>query len=248
MTISPFSKFQILNGNTLKIFASVCMLIDHIGMILLPQVEILRVIGRLSMPIFAFFIAEGCKYTHDKANYLLFMATLGVAMMIVQYAFTGMFFGNILILFSLSILLIYVFQKYKEVIFATKFDLNKQFIWLGLFLLTIIFCIVSCNILRVDYGFYGVMLAFFASLPNFRGIDAGILNRFDNLATRLAFWGLAMLALALDLGGTQIASLIALLPLAMYNGQRGKIRLKYFFYIFYPTHIAILYGIALLIR
>ena len=246
MTKLPFPQYRILNGNTLKIFACVCMLIDHIGMILLPQVEILRVIGRLSMPIFAFFIAEGCKYTHNKTNYLLFMAIFGVAMMIVQYAFTGMYFGNILILFSLSILLIYVFQKYKREIFATKFELNKNLIWFGIFLLTILFCIVSCNILRVDYGFYGVMVAFFASLPNFRGIDAGILNRCDNLASRLLLLGLGLLALSIDLGGIQFASLISLLPLSMYNGQRGKIRLKYFFYIFYPAHIALLYGISLL--
>ena len=36
------------------------------------------------------------------------------------------------------------------------------------------------------------------------------------------------------------ASTFAVLPITMYSGERGKIRLKYFFYAFYPVHIIIL--------
>ena len=32
---------------------------------------------------------------------------------------------------------------------------------------------------------------------------------------------------------------------AFYNGRRGKLRLKYFFYCFYPLHLALLAGIRL---
>lgn len=46
-----------LSGNALKLIAALTMLIDHIGVILLPNVAILRVIGRLAFPIYAFMIA-----------------------------------------------------------------------------------------------------------------------------------------------------------------------------------------------
>ena len=55
-----------LSNDRLKIIAAAAMLIDHIGAYLLPQVRILRIIGRIAFPIFAFMIAEGCRYTKNK--------------------------------------------------------------------------------------------------------------------------------------------------------------------------------------
>ena len=45
-----------------------------------------------------------------------------------------------------------------------------------------------------------------------------------------------------------VSGLLFALPLlALYNGQRGKWKMKYFFYIFYPAHLAILHLIKELI-
>ena len=41
---------------------------------------------------------------------------------------------------------------------------------------------------------------------------------------------------------------IALLLLALYNGTRGRYKLKYLFYIFYPVHLALIYLAALLLQ
>ena len=42
-------------------------------------------------------------------------------------------------------------------------------------------------------------------------------------------------------------SLLSILLIAFYNGKRGSKKLKWAFYLFYPLHFALLYGINLLI-
>ena len=59
------TRFPGLTGNQLKLIALITMTIDHVGMMLLPQLRILRAIGRIAFPIFAYMIAEGCRYTHS---------------------------------------------------------------------------------------------------------------------------------------------------------------------------------------
>ena len=60
-----------LDGGALKLIAAALMLTDHVGSILLPQVLILRCMGRLAFPMFAFFIAEGYAHTSNLKKYLL---------------------------------------------------------------------------------------------------------------------------------------------------------------------------------
>ena len=62
-------KIRFLSGNMLKVIAAITMTVDHIGVIFFPSSNILRIIGRIAFPIFAFMIAEGCKYTKNKFRY-----------------------------------------------------------------------------------------------------------------------------------------------------------------------------------
>ena len=61
----------VLSGNMLKIIAAVSMFIDHMGAVLFPGVMIFRILGRIAFPIFAFMIAEGCRYTKNRIKYFL---------------------------------------------------------------------------------------------------------------------------------------------------------------------------------
>ena len=65
-----------LTGNQLKILAMIAMTCDHVGLQLFPQWTFLRIIGRLALPIYAYMIAEGCRYTRDRRKYLLRMVSL----------------------------------------------------------------------------------------------------------------------------------------------------------------------------
>ena len=55
-----------MSSFVLKILACFFMLVDHIGYCLFPNVSLLRTVGRLAFPIFAFQIALGYKKTRSK--------------------------------------------------------------------------------------------------------------------------------------------------------------------------------------
>ena len=58
------------NTGLLKVVAMAAMLCDHAGKMLFPQYRVMRMIGRLAFPIYAYCIATGCVYTRDPLNYL----------------------------------------------------------------------------------------------------------------------------------------------------------------------------------
>ena len=103
-----------LSGNTLKWIAAIFMVIDHVGVILFPQMLILRILGRLSFPIFAFMIAEGCRYTRNKCRYFLMLFGVGSVCQIVLFLYNRSMEMNILLTFSLSVLLVFSFADFKE--------------------------------------------------------------------------------------------------------------------------------------
>ena len=74
-----------VSGNTLKIIAMISMLIDHAGLLLFNDNEVMRIIGRLAFPVFAFLIAEGCFYTKNKLRHFLEIFILGAVCQVVYF-------------------------------------------------------------------------------------------------------------------------------------------------------------------
>lgn len=223
-----------MNGNQLKIIALITMTIDHIGMYLLPQFVILRIIGRLSMPIFAYMIAEGCRYTKNRKYYLLLTLGVGLICQVVYWIAMQSLYQCIMITFSLSILFIYSIDCA-----LTRKTVLSYFILIIVSIAIFFICQVLPILLpstdfSVSYGIYGVLLPAFAFLGR------------NNLQS-LALFTAGLILMNYDLGNIQWYSLIALILLALYNGSRGKYKLKYLFYVYYPAHLAALYGIGLLL-
>ena len=255
-------KLQIFSGATLKLIACALMFIDHFGFIFLPTdttiYNVSRGIGRLAFPLFAFFIAEGCKYTKNKFRHFAMIFSAGVICEVVIVLFTKQFIGNIFLTFSISIALIYLLEFIKKNIFDKKiFDAVLAFI-------AFISAVVALNFafgitmqskllmfpqkFTLDYGIYGILAPVAISLFDFSRIENApeILKKIDCLPVKLLAFSLALLPLALsqtpDFIGVQFLQYLALPLLLLYNGKKG-VNIKYFFYLFYPLHMAILYGI-----
>ena len=224
-----------LNGNHLKLIGALSMLLDHAGILLFPRVELLRILGRLAYPIFAFMIAEGCRYTKNKLRYFLCVFGLGTACQLVYLFVGGDAYLNILLTFSCSILLIYALQAS-----YTAAQQKNRALWSVVFCAGFMGVYGLSRILTVDYGFWGIMTPVFAAFSQGKGKTG------SKLPVLMLAAGLVLLGA--DLGGIQHYALLAVPVLLLYNGQRGKANLKYFFYIFYPVHLAVLQGIAWLVR
>ena len=65
---------------------------------------------------------------------------------------------------------------------------------------------------------------------------------------KLGFLTLGLVTMCLYHGGIQWYSLAALPLLLCYNGKRGNPRFKYWFYLFYPAHLVLLQGLAMLLQ
>lgn len=241
-------KWQGISSNTLKIIAAVSMLIDHIGVILLPHVAILRILGRLAFPIFAFMIAEGCAKTKNRLRYFLSVFLLGAACQVVYCLYEDTLYLGILITFSLSILLIYALQTLKNVLFDDAGHRGRQ-LAAGLVFLLLLAGVYVLNLyLVIDYGFWGCLLPVLASV--FRQPDANAPRCFEKLdrpGVHVLLFGAGLVILSCVRGGVQPYSLCAVPLLTLYSGTRGAWSMKWFFYIFYPAHLAVLELIAMLL-
>lgn len=242
------SKICILSGNALKIIAAVAMLLDHIGYLFFPKVMIFRIIGRIAFPIFAFMIAEGCRYTKSKLKYFLTMSVLGLLIQLVYYFYSRKTTFTVIVTFAVSILLIYGLQSVKAIILDSKSKLFEKLLVVELFAMSVVAVYVLNQIVSIEYGFYGCMLPVAASLLHAPKNNTNtVFEKLDKIPVHVVVMGFCLVVMSLERGWVQPYSLISLPLLLMYSGERGRVNMKYFFYIFYPLHLAALEGVNLLI-
>lgn len=214
----------LFSGNMLKIFALVCMTIDHIGFYLMDNSYPMRAIGRLAFPIFAYMIAEGCKYTKNRARYFYTIFIMGLAFQTICIIAENDYHMNIFITFSLSILLIYSldYGRYNSETVRWQFPiLSVLFV---LFVAEIMPMFLSDINFGIDYGFFGAVLPLMVYL-------------FDKKELKLIMFTIGLVLLCLTRDAIQWWSMLAVVPIAFYNGKRGNMKIKYFFYGYYPLHI-----------
>ncbi|MCI5598725.1 MAG: conjugal transfer protein TraX, partial [Ruminococcus sp.] len=148
----------IFSGNMLKIFALICMTIDHIGLYLMDNSYPMRAIGRLAFPIFAYMIAEGCKYTHNRTWYFYTIFIMGLAFQTICILADNNYHMNIFITFSLSILLIYSLDYGRNNSETVQWQFPILAVMFVLFVSEIMPMFFGDINYGIDYGFFGITL------------------------------------------------------------------------------------------
>ena len=214
----------------LKIIAIVTMVSDHVSKILYPDLLLLQIIGRLSFPLFAYLVVLGVESTKKPRKY---MATLLSFAVIAQFPYYLAFgiqpFDRLNILFSLFLCAVTIYYYNKRSPLA-----------LVPLLLSII--------LMTEGSYYVVLTAVGMKL----------------LKDKPKIGALALVALNLQFlfipdfeSQIQILSLLAVPLIFLHIKGRLKKEIlipenslaystrKYFFYVFYPLHLALLFLIKL---
>ena len=230
-----------LSAAALKYLAALFMLVDHIGMVFPTMLTELglptwadglpRLIGRLAFPIFAYFVAEGCRRTRFFHRYLIRLGACA------------------LLSFFLSAGAIYGYERLSKAEHGPAVSAIPLFAACALALL-----------LNVDYGFPAVLLIFALYLcgDNRRRkllcLGAGLallyllyqpLIGLLSLPLFRPDWMAGYLLHALPVFALYaLCAEASLLLLAWYRGQLG-VQSKWFFYVFYPAHLLGLWALGL---
>ena len=237
-----------MNRNSLKYIAAVAMLLDHIGMVFssffmqttwgVVLYSVLRVIGRLTAPIMCFFLVQGFLHTHSKKSYTLRLAIFAVVSQI-PYALAH---KNSFLTLDFNMLFTLLISFAMLCVWETRLETVPK---------TIVLLILVCASAFCDWGLFAPLLVlfFYVSRENRQKLIFSycILVLFVCLMSCifLASHGMHWYGELWQLG------LFLFIPvLFIYNGEPGSRAAfhKWFFYVFYPLHLLLLWGIASSLR
>ncbi|MCD8119360.1 MAG: conjugal transfer protein TraX [Lachnospiraceae bacterium] len=223
--------------------------------------DILRlVIGRISFPIFCFLLVQGFEHTRNRVHYALRLFAFALVSEIpFDLAFNQPLDGvlNRFSVFGLqflefdsqnvffTLLLGLLVMMLTDVIMKTRIPLpdlppekqkvqqirNTVILVIRILLAAaVLWCGVNAgNFFQTDYSGYGVLVI--AVLY--------YLNRFRNEQIAVGTFAMIFGDYAFNGSVTELLAPIGLLLTKFYNGERGM-RMKYFFYVFYPVHLLLL--------
>lgn len=128
----------------LQVIAIISMFLDHLGVLF--NISVLRCVGRLAMPIYAYLLSVSVNKTSNLDKYTIRLAFLGFLTQIPYYIFIGESRCNIVFVWFICALLVFTHKECKK---------------RSMQILIYFFCI--CFLLggmKFDYGFIGVLWFF----------------------------------------------------------------------------------------
>ncbi len=236
-----------LDSNCIKLIAIAAMTVDHVAWWLFPGYPraalplLMHIVGRLTCPIMCYFVAEGFHYTRDIRRYtarmFLFALVSHFAYVFASADFAGwrsfipFSSGSVLnqtsVMWSLAWGLVML-----RVVNSRKLGHAAQVV------LILLICLIS---FPADWSCIAALciMAF--------GTNRGDLKKQALWMVFYVALYAAVYALALDwvYGLVQLAVVLAVPVLALYNGQRGpsprvNTVMKWLFYLYYPVHLAVI--------
>lgn len=225
-----------LSGGTLKWIAVISMLVDHAAVVFYVASReagrallsrdlyfVLRSVGRLAFPLYAFLLTEGFFHTRSVKKYLFRLLLFGAVSEIpFDLAFRGVWlegsYQNVYFTLTLGLLAVWLWMR------ATDGDAR------------------SCGVGRILLGLMGIAAtALLAWLGKTDYGAWGVLTIAAMAILRRHEWQRNLAAGAFLLGSNVIEAVgfVDFILLHYYNGERGR-QPKYFFYLFYPVHLLVL--------
>lgn len=245
-----------ISGSTLKMIAVVTMFIDHFAAAILSRYMskfgmndidldndsalnqwlaqnhtlymtyyVMRMIGRLAFPIYCFLLVEGFEHTSNRIKYagrLLIFAAIS------EIPFDLLFNNHVLEFGYQNVF----FTLFLGLVCMTAIQYIDERSGLAPMAKTICrlavagICMFSAQMLYTDYaaiGIFCILVLYFFRRNKKQQVIAGCVAFLWELTAPLAF-----------------------IPIWFYNGTRGW-KLKYFFYLFYPLHLFVLYLLCMLL-
>ena len=222
----------------LKVIAAVSMFIDH-SKYITPDLNnyITVFLGRISFPLFCFLLVEGYTHTRDFNKYVKRIFIMAIVSQVPFFLFRTLTstFKLLNICFSLLIGLIAM----------RGIDKGKN-LFVKIIVPTV--CVVCSQLLKTDYGAYGIILiiSLFVFRENnlYRNISFGVINAVYYLR-QLWLTNLIKNAELIIVIGL-IGALSSLIFINLYNGKEG--RKSKFLYWFYPLSLIFVVSINFLIK
>lgn len=235
-----------MNGKALKQLALLTMLTDHIAASviyilksasnpeLLKLYVVLRNIGRFAFPVYCFLLVEGYIHSRNIKKYflnLLFFSIVSEIPFNMTVSRGGLFYPehqNVMLTLLFGVAVMYLIEKI--LYFFPVYDMKRYY-----FVLAVIIGIGAVSFyLKTDYRGIGVLV-----------ISAMYLIRIKDNApvpsktTLFLMAGCGVLMLYLR-SVTELYAVSAIPFIVLYNGKRGNIVYKMFYYWAYPIHLFIL--------
>lgn len=232
-----------LNRNTVKYIAIMAMVLNHTAKALSIDGLLgtfMSLAGSITMPTMCFFLVEGYKYTRSKKKYLGRLILFSLLSQIPYSYALGTWVVNVMFTLSSCFLVLLLKDGIKDKIFKT-----------------VLVIAVICITVVSDWGIMAPMFVLFLSFAGDKKVKVALsyatlmlLHITMHTANFMAS-GMMVQDAMLNAGiGCIGISVSGILILFFYNGKlpaEHKKFSKWFFYLFYPVHLALLCLIKALI-
>ena len=222
--------FPLFNGFTLKIAMAILMVMDHLYLAFPTRFPAwFHMASRMVAPVFVFLVTEGLVYTRNREAYARRMLVFGLAMWlgnsVLELLFGTPIRNSILISLAISAFIITSLDRAVQEGRPLYFGVALALLYLSLFFEGALLCPVIALVFYYLRDNRAVMV------PAYIAASFALCKIFFTLPGNSLF------------AGTQWGMIFAVIPIVLYGGERGPNGMvaKYFFYLFYPLHIWLIY-------